>query len=125
GTATRVTVSVQSRHCALLLAVMGRKMLQKALSTYPDLDDSITMDPSGSHHNIHLMADVVELLCKVHVEDRHHMIRSLCLDAFYKLHGADLLMEILLLALDMLQRLGDEPSGAEGEATPFTSSLNV
>ncbi|KAF4679097.1 E3 ubiquitin-protein ligase, partial [Perkinsus olseni] len=125
GTATRVTVSVQSRHCALLLAVMGRKMLQKALSTYPDLDDSITMDPSGSHHNMHLMADVVELLCKVHVEDRHHMIRSLCLDAFYKLHGADLLMEILLLALDMLQRLGDGPSGAEGEAAPFTSSLNV
>lgn len=53
------------------------------------------------------------------MEDRHHMIRSLCLDAFYKLQGADLLMGILLLALDMLQRLGDDSqSRLEDSAVP-------
>ncbi|KAF4655114.1 E3 ubiquitin-protein ligase, partial [Perkinsus chesapeaki] len=120
----RVTVSIQSRHCALLLGMMGRKMLETALLPYPDLDDKVTMDPTGGHHNIHLMADVVELLCKVHVEDRHHMIRSLCLDAFYKLGGADLLMDILLSSLNMLQQEGNTSSiSADGASLVLSETV--
>ncbi|EER01593.1 hypothetical protein Pmar_PMAR002628 [Perkinsus marinus ATCC 50983] len=59
---------------------------------------------------------------KIHVEDRHHMIRFLCLDAFYKLQWVHLLMGVLLLALDMLQRIGDDSQSTESGASPCPSS---
>jgi hypothetical protein len=43
-------------------------------------------------------SESVDLMCRLHVEDKHHMTRPLCVMFFYKLGGVDLLIEILVKA---------------------------
>ena len=70
------TVAENARVAAWHLAVLANQLL----------------DHSQSPVRI---AESVDLLCRLHVEDKHHMTRSLCLDVFYKLGGVDRLLTAL------------------------------
>ena len=69
--------SPQAREAGRLLAVLAIDTLNLAKSS----------DAAKS--------EAVDLICRLHVEDKHHMTRPICVDEFYKFGGVDHLVSIL------------------------------
>ena len=78
-------VSPQARVAAVNLATLARQMLAVALI---ELKDTLPGCKGA-------VGEAVDLLCRLHVEDKHHMTRSLCIDAFFKQGGVDQLLGVL------------------------------
>ena len=97
-----VAVSVAARGASQILSKLAISMLRLALA-------------GGT-----LLSESVDLLCRLHVEDKHHMTRSLCVDTFYKLGGVNDVLAIvdLCTTTDMGHADMDETRG-----TPLQSIL--